>query len=92
MRRSSLSAARSDGSAAYAAQAERLAAESRAAGTIDRLVEAYKAVEGIEARIVDLRGSAKSGTAPEPRVLDIARARVLVARRAIGAAIIDLDE
>ena len=81
-----------DAAEAHAEQAESLAAEVCAAPALDRLVEAYKALEGLEARIVELRGSVKSGsTAPEPRVLDLPRARVLTARRLVGAAVVALD-
>ncbi|MFI5266300.1 MAG: hypothetical protein ACHQ7M_02880 [Chloroflexota bacterium] len=81
-----------DDAEAHAEQAERLAADACATPAIDRLVEAYKALEGLEARIVELRGSIKSGsTGPEPRVLDLPRARVLAARRSVGAAVVELD-
>jgi hypothetical protein len=81
-----------DDAEAHAEQAERVAADACAVRALDHLVEAYKALEGLEARIVELRGSIKSGsTGPEPRVLDLPRARVLVARRSVGAAVIELD-
>lgn len=76
----------------HAEAAERLAAQVCAGGALDQLVEAYKALEGLELRIVELRGAVKSGsTAPEPRVLDLPRARVLAARRAVGTAVVALD-
>ncbi|HEY8694065.1 MAG TPA: hypothetical protein VIR57_15145 [Chloroflexota bacterium] len=81
-----------DDAEAHAEQAERVAAEACATHALDRLVEAYKALEGLEARIVELRGTIKSGgSGPEPRVLDLPRARVLAARRSVGAAVIELD-
>jgi hypothetical protein len=75
----------------HARHAERLAAEALAMAGLFELIEAYKKTEALEAGIVELRGSSKSGTAPEPRVLDLPRARVLVARRALGAAVVRLD-
>jgi len=93
MRRSAApSGGRDDEAEADAAEAEQLAVRACTSPAIDRLVEAYKATEALEARIAELRGSAKSATGPEPRVLDLPRARVLVARRAIGGAIVELDE
>lgn len=83
---------RGDAADVHAQEAERVAAEVCASGAIDRLVEGYKVLEGLEARIVEARGAIKSGsTAPEPRVLDLPRARVLAARRAVGAAVVALD-
>lgn len=83
---------RGDDAERHAAAAERLADEVCATGAIDQLVEGYKALEGLEARIVEARGAIKSGsTAPEPRVLDLPRARVLAARRQVGAAVVALD-
>ena len=92
MRRSSQLPPRMDDAIPHAEQAERIAAGVASSSDIDQLVQAYKATEALEARITELRGSAKSGSAPEPRVLDLPRARVLVARRAIGARLVDLDE
>ncbi len=94
MRRSLLGAAgRDDRPERCAEQAEALAVAARSMTAVDQLVEAYKAAEGLEARIVELRGTMKGGAAnPEPRTLDLPRARVLVARRAIGAALLALDE
>ena len=91
MRRSSLPRY-DDEAEEYAQQAEALAAQVRAAPAVDRLVEAYKQLEGLESRIVAVRAAAKSGAGPEPRVLDLPRARVLVARRAVGRALVALDE
>ncbi len=94
MRRSLLGAAgRDDRPERCAEQAEALAVAARSMTAVDQLVEAYEAAEGLEARIVELRGTMKGGAAnPEPRTLDLPRARVLVARRAIGAALLALDE
>ena len=84
---------RGDDAEAHAEAAERLAEEVCASGAIDQLVEGYKALEGLEARIVEARGAIKSGSAaPEPRVLDLPRARVLAARRQVGAAVVALDD
>jgi len=81
-----------DDAEVHAVQAERLAADACATGAIDRLVEAYKALEGLEARVVELRSAVKRGSSgPEPRVLDLPRARVLAARRSVGAAVVELD-
>jgi hypothetical protein len=91
-RRSSRLPAHMDDAIPHAEQAERVAAGVAASRDIDQLVQAYKATEALEARIMELRGSAKSGASPEPRVLDLPRARVLVARRTIGGRIVDLDE
>ena len=75
----------------HALAAEQLAQEALAAGGLFELIEAYKLTEALEASIVELRGNSKSGASPEPRVLDLPRARVLVARRALGAAVVELD-
>jgi len=92
MRRSSQLPPAMDDARPVAERAERLAEGMRGVRDIDRLVEAYKATEALEAEIAELRGSAKAGSAPEPRVLDLPRARVLVARRAIGGTLAALDE
>jgi len=90
MRRSSLD--REDEEAdEYARQAEAVAGAVSETQAIDQLVEAYKATEGLEGRVVELRGQAKSGSGPEPRVLDLPRARVLAARRLIGSRLLALD-
>ncbi|HUZ77416.1 MAG TPA: hypothetical protein VMV93_07535 [Chloroflexota bacterium] len=73
--------------------AEQRAQAACASGAMDRLVEAYKALEGLEARVAEIRAaSASPSGAPEPRVLDLPRARILVARRAIGSAIVARDD
>jgi hypothetical protein len=93
MRRSSLPPRGDDEEAElYAAQSEQLAGEARDGPGLDWLIEAYKRTEALEARILELRESSKSGTGPEPRVLDLPRARVLVSRRTIGAAVVELDD
>ena len=91
-RRSSLFHAGDDEALACAIESEQLAEQVRQAPALDRLIEAYKRTEALEAQIATLRESNKSGTGPEPRVLDLPRARVLVARRAIGAAVVALDD
>lgn len=92
MRRSAGQLGLEDEAEDYARDAERLAQLAAGMPGIYELVEAYKATEALEQRIVGLRGAAKSGSAPEPRVLDLPRARVLAARRTIGAAVRALDE
>jgi len=93
MRRSSAQAARyGDDAEDYAVEAERLAETARSNGNIHDLVQAYKRLEALEARVVEVRGATKSGAGPELRVLDLPRARVLAARRVIGGAITSLDE
>ena len=72
-------------------QAEHLAEAERDSRDLFRLVEAYKRLEGLEARVAEVR-TALPPNAPEPRVLDLPRARVLVARRIIGRAIVALDD
>lgn len=82
-----------DGEAeAYAQEAEQLAVQARTGAALDWLIQAYKRTELLEARIAEVRDANKSGTGPEPRVLDLPRTRLLVARRVIGAAVIELDE
>lgn len=92
MRRSASALAKQGDLEGWAGQAERLAQAADPAAGLERLVEAYKATEAIEARIVQARGAGKTSAAPEPRILDLPRARVLAARRAIGAALLSLDE
>lgn len=93
MRRSAGQMGQEEEAGSHAAEAERLAAQASSMGGIFELVEAYKATEALEQRIVGLRGSAKAGgSSPEPRVLDLPRARVLAARRVIGAAVRALDD
>ena len=92
MRRSAFVPPHLDDAAPLAETAESVARSVAGSRDVDQLVEAYKATEALEGQVVELRGSAKSGTAPEPRVLDLPRARVLVARRAIGAWLVALDE
>src|SRR5438309_77329 len=87
MRRSTAQAVRfEDDAEPFAAEAEQLAAGAPSMPGIYELVEAYKRVEALEARVAELRSEIKSGTGPEPRVLDLPRARVLTARRTIGGA------
>jgi hypothetical protein len=81
-----------DDAEGHAAEAERLAASACASPELFQLVQTYKALEGLEARVVELRAEIKSGSSgAEPRVLDLPRARVLAARRAVGAAVVALD-
>jgi hypothetical protein len=77
---------------AHAEESERLAAQAQDEPGLDQLIEAYKRTEWLEARILELREVARSGTGPEPRVLDLPRTRVLVARRTIGGIIAQLDD
>lgn len=93
MRRSaSLHRGQQDDADPFAREAEQLAAQARTGLGLDWLIQAYKRTESLEAGIVELRGANKSGTSPEPRVLDLPRTRLLVARRVIGSAVVELDE
>jgi hypothetical protein len=92
MRRSTAQALRRDDDAEpVAVEAERLAAAARGMAGLFELVEAYKRAEALEAQVAELRSALTSGTGPEPRVLDLPRARVLAARRTIGGLIAALD-
>jgi hypothetical protein len=75
-----------------AADGEELASGARRGAGLEWLIQAYKRTEALEGEILQLREERKSGTGPEPRILDLPRARVLAARRTIGAAIIALDQ
>ena len=77
---------------ACAAEGEHLATSARAGASLERLIQAYKRTEALEGEILQLREERKSGTGPEPRILDLPRARVLAARRTVGAAIVALDQ
>ncbi|MBV8085234.1 MAG: hypothetical protein JO247_10515 [Chloroflexi bacterium] len=92
MRRSAAFGSPDQDAEAHARDAERISAEARASGSLERLVETYKSLERLEGQIIRLRGDPKASPTPEPRVLDLERARVLVARRLVGAAVVALDE
>jgi hypothetical protein len=92
MRRSAAFGHPDEDAEAHAREAERLAGEARGSGSLERLVETYKLLERLEGQIIRLRGDPKANPTPEPRVLDIERARVLVARRLVGAAVVALDD
>lgn len=91
MRRSAAIPSHREQADALAGEAEGVSATACRAPDIDGLVQAYKAIESLEARIMDLRASIRGSEGPEPRVLDLPRARILVARRAVGAAVLALD-
>src|SRR5579859_7223174 len=74
MRRSAAQMGREPEAEAHAREAEELAAQAPSMPGIFELVEAYKATEQLEQRILGLRESDRGSAVREPRILDLPRA------------------